>query len=139
MSFEPHEKLRIVIKGMKSDFSVTEICENYNISRKTYYNWLDDLKDSALNNWEQKEVGRKSDDEVSSLSEAKEKIKKLKQENQVKEQATIEARKEAALNQLEKDFIEFQLTDDDIDPEIKKKNREILKKNESAPDKNDGS
>lgn len=139
MGFTSEEKLEIVFQGMKDNITITELCEKHGISRKTYYDWRDNIKESAKANWDNSKVGRNAKDEVSSISEAQQKINELKEQKESLEKDLEEAEKEAALSKLEKDYLKFKLTENDIDPEIKKKNKEILKKNDFPLKKKNGS
>lgn len=139
MSFSPEEKLEIVFQGMKDDITIKELCEKHDISRKTYYDWLKDIKDSAKESWDNQKVGRKGKDDIDSVSEAQQKIEELKEKKQSLEEKLEGAQKEAALSKLEKDYIKFKLTENDIDPEVKKKNKEILKKSDFPEEKKNGS
>lgn len=139
MGYTPEEKLEIVFQGMKEDMTITKLCKKHGISRKTYYDWRDDIKESAKANWDNSKVGRNAKDKVSSISEAQKKINKLKEQKESLEKDLEEAEKEAALSKLEKDYIKFKLTENDIDPEVKKKNKEILKKNDFPSEKKNGS
>jgi transposase-like protein len=58
MDFTPEEKVDIVFEGMNNDITITELCEKYDISRKTYYDWKNEIKSSAINKWENTKVGR---------------------------------------------------------------------------------
>lgn len=128
MAFSAEEKLKIVLEGMTKENSITELCKKYNISRQTYYDWKEQMIESALSNWNNKQVGRNARDDVSSLDEATEKIKELQQKQKKLEEKLKQATKESAIHKLQKDYLEFRLTQDDIDPEIKAKIKEILKK-----------
>ncbi|MFW6025647.1 MAG: transposase [Candidatus Woesearchaeota archaeon] len=74
MSYDAEKKLEIVLAGMKDDTTVNDLCDKYNISRQTYYNWKENLMKSSLSSLESKQAGRKSEDHISSLKEAREKV-----------------------------------------------------------------
>lgn len=139
MSFSAQQKLKIVFEGLNKENPITDICEKYNISRQTFYDWKNELADSALNNWENKQVGRKSKDQISSIEKAQRKLDELQQKKEQLEEELQETKKESAIYQLQRDYIKFSLTEDDIDPKIKAKNQELLKKSDFQPPKNDGS
>ena len=133
MTFTPDEKVEIVFEGMKNDINITELCDKYNISRKTYYDWKKEVKSSAINKWENTKVGRNPKDEIPSLQKAQEKIVELKEKQKSLEEAVKEISKKKAHTKLQKDYIKFRLTESGEDPELQKKNLELLKKNKFPP------
>lgn len=54
MSYDAEKKLEIVLAGMKDDTTVNDLCDKYNISRQTYYNWKENLMEGALSSLESK-------------------------------------------------------------------------------------
>lgn len=139
MSFSPKEKLEIVFEGMKSDISITDLCDKYDISRRTYYDWKKEIENGAMDSWNNKKIGRKSQDDVSSIKEAQEKIEELKKQKENLEKELSQTKKEKEKQRLQKDFMKFRLTEDSIDPELKEKNKELLKKSAFQQEQNDGS
>lgn len=133
------EKIQIVFEGQGKS-TITEVCKKYNISRQTYYDWKEDIENSAAEFFDNVQPGRKRENEVKSMTEAKEKIKELEAKKKQLEEEALQAKKQAAIEELQKDYLKFCLTEDDIDPELKKKNRELLKKNKNVihPDLRDG-
>lgn len=128
MSFSAQKKLQIVLAGLNDDTSITELCKEHGISRQTFYDWKQALEDGALKSLESSEPGRKSKEHISSLQEAGKKINELKNEKQQLEDKLEQAQKQEAIKEIQRDYIKFCLTEDEIDPEIKKKNKELLKK-----------
>lgn len=129
MTFTPDKKVDIVFEGMKNDITITELCDKYNISRKTYYDWKKEVKSSAVNKWENTKVGRNLKDAMLSLQEAQDKIIELKEKQKSLEEVVKEISKEKALTELQNDYIKFRLTESGEDPELQKKNLKLLKKN----------
>ena len=41
--FEPSEKLKIVLEGLRGQATVVEICNRYQIGQTQYYEWRDTL------------------------------------------------------------------------------------------------
>lgn len=60
------------------------------------------MQEGALNTWNNKQVGRNSKDDVASLSEAEEKIKKLQEKQEQLEKQLKQANKEKAIEKLKK-------------------------------------
>jgi transposase len=139
MTFTAEEKLKSVLDGLARENSITELCKEYNISRQTYYDWKEQMIEATLNNWNNKQVGRNARDNVSSLDEAKEKIKELQQKQENLKEKLKQATKQSAIYKLQKDYLKFRLTEDDIDPDIKAKNKELFKKKDSLLNTNNGS
>lgn len=102
MSFNAKQKLKIVFEGLSQKKSITDVCEKYDISRQTFYDWKKQLQEGALNTWNNKQVGRNSKDDVASLSEAEEKIKKLQEKQEQLEKQLKQANKEKAIEKLKK-------------------------------------
>lgn len=128
MNFSAQQKLEIVLEGMNNDITIKDLCDKHNISRQTYYDWKDNLKEGALKSLDSQKAGRKSKNHLSSIEEAQEKLNKLEQEKQELEDKLHQTKKESAIYQLQRDYIKFSLTEDDIDPVIKARNKELLKK-----------
>ena len=102
MGFTSEEKLQIVFQGMKDNITIKELCEKHGISRKTYYDWRDDIKESAKANWDNSKVGRKAKDEVSSIPEAQQKINELKKTERIFRKRFRRSRKRGSFKQTGK-------------------------------------
>ena len=45
------DKLDVIMLVLTSDYSVSEICDSYDISRQTWYRWFKELQDAVGPSW----------------------------------------------------------------------------------------
>jgi len=85
--YTPEQKYQIVLEGRKSDRNISHVCEKYNITRETFYQWEARIQDAAFKSLQDKVPGPKpgNSQDVTSLekklAQAQKRIKELEKEN----------------------------------------------------------
>ena len=140
MGYSAEEKFEIIMEANQKNTSKEAVADKYGISRQALHTWEKKLEKGASKTLKDKKAGRRKEDEVESLEEAQEKLKELQQEKKELKSKLKKAEKEKLLSEIHRDFIKFSLTEDEyLDPDLREKNQEILKKTDILPDKSDGS
>lgn len=121
--YSPQEKYEIVIEGRKKPKGIKAVCEKYGISRETFYQWEEKIKEAATKALEDNPPGPKAPERDKTAEELENKLEELKLEN--------------ASLKLKQEWHDFQLELHGT-PEQKKILREYKKK-DSRGKKNDGS
>jgi len=140
MGYSAEEKFEIIMEANQKNTSKRAVAEKYGITRQALHTWEKKLEKGASKALKDKEAGRRKKDEVESFEEAREKLQDLQQEKEKLKAKLKKTEKEKLLSEIHRDFLKFSLTKDEyLDPELRKKNQEILKKTDILPDKSDGS
>ena len=76
------DKVKIVLEGLSSEHNVSEVCDKYGISRQTFYNWKNDLVNSATEHFKSQKPGRKKQNQFASIQEAEAAFEDMEKEIQ---------------------------------------------------------
>lgn len=75
--FSAEEKIRIVIEGLRGEESIAEICRKESIHPNQYYKWSKDFMEAAKKRMMGDTQREATTDEVKSLREENDELKKL--------------------------------------------------------------
>lgn len=75
--FSAEEKIRIVIEGLRGEESIAEICRKESIHPNQYYKWSKDFMEAAKKRMMGDTQREANSDEVKSLREENDELKKL--------------------------------------------------------------
>ena len=74
--FNPEDKIRIVLEGLRGNLSVTELCRREGISPAVYYRWSKDFLDAGKNGLTRDTKRDANSDEVRQLKTDNEDLKR---------------------------------------------------------------
>ncbi len=55
--YTPEQKYQIVMEGRKNNRNISQVCEKYNITRETFYQWEARIQEAALKSLQDKTPG----------------------------------------------------------------------------------
>ncbi len=79
--YTPEQKYQIVMEGRKNNRNISQVCEKYNITRETFYQWEARIQEAALKSLQDKTPGPDIKAVEKKLSQAQKRIKELEKEN----------------------------------------------------------
>ena len=74
--FNPEDKIRIVLEGLRGNLSVTELCRREGISPAVYYRWSKDFLDAGKNGLTRDTKRGANSDEVRLLKQDNDDLKR---------------------------------------------------------------
>jgi transposase len=73
--FSAEEKIRIVLEGLRGEFSISEICRREGIASSVYYKWSKAFLEAGKNGLTKDTLREASSDEVKRLRQENEQLK----------------------------------------------------------------
>ena len=73
--FSADEKIRIVLEGLRGEFSISEICRREGIASSVYYKWSKAFLEAGRNGLTKETLREASSDEVKRLRQENEQLK----------------------------------------------------------------
>lgn len=137
MDFTPEQKWQIIREGRSKPRNIKAVCDKYDISRETFYEWERQVEAAALAALQSEKPGPKPAGYVADPA-AREQLNVIERQRQELEKEVRELRKQVYLKQLEQDWIKFRFSQLS-DAELQSMLENVKKKAATRPKKKRGS